>query len=110
MFLRLSAGRGCSAQTDVLFLNWRPKAEGQTGLFIAHISHERASDVKLSFYITREKTAVSVSFNYRFPVIFLLSTVSKRLAAGDCRRFVQCVARAEGHSRRWGELAFVGAL
>lgn len=32
-FLRLSAGRGCSAQTDVPFLNWRLKAEGQTGFF-----------------------------------------------------------------------------
>lgn len=103
MFLRLSAGRGCSAWTDVPFLNWRPKAEGWTGFFFAHISPERESDVKLSFYVTREKTAVSASFGYTFPVILLLSTASKpccqRMPAagtvrGMCRRTQQKVGGA----------------
>ena len=97
VFLRLSAGRGCSAQADVPFLNWRPKAEGQTEFFVTHISPERESDVKLSFYITTEKTAASASFGCRFAVVLLLSTASQP-AVGTCR------------SRRWGELAFGGGL
>lgn len=79
----LSAGRGCSAQTDVPVLSQSPTAEGQTGFFITHVSHERGSDVKLSLYITREKTAVSMSSSSRFPVIFLLSPMLRLLVA--CR-------------------------
>lgn len=76
------------------------KQRDKLDFFIAHISRERASDVKLRFYITREKTAVSVSFNYRFPVIFLLSAASRCLAATECRWFVPCVVRAEGGESR----------
>lgn len=37
--------------------------------------------MKLSFYIAGEKTAVSASFGCRFPLVLLLSTTSKCLAA-----------------------------
>lgn len=90
---RLSAHRGCSAQTDVPVLSQSPTAEGQTGFFITHVSRERESDVKLSLYVTREKTAVSMSS--RFPVIFLLSPVLRLLAACRHQWFVQCVVCAE---------------
>lgn len=97
---RLSAGRGCSAQTDVPVLNQSPTAEGQSGFCIARFSRERVSDVKLGLCIPREKTAVSMSSNSTFPIIFLLSPVLRFLLP----------ANADGLYRGWGELAFVGKL
>lgn len=52
--------------------------------FITYNSHERESEVQLSFYITREKTSVSASFSYVFPVILLLSSDFKSVAASSC--------------------------
>lgn len=61
--------------------------------FIAHISHERESDAKLGFYITREKTAVYASFECGFPA-FLLSAGSEL-----CWWIVPRRVHAEGHGR-----------
>lgn len=85
MRLRLSAGRGCSAQTDVPFLNWRLNAEGRTGFFIARIPQERECDVKLRFGVPRETTAVSVSFG--FQPSFCLA-LPRSPAASEGRRLV----------------------
>lgn len=52
--------------------------------FITYNSRERGSEVKLSLYITREKTSVSASFSYIFPVILLLSSAFKSVAASNC--------------------------